>query len=273
MNEQNLRDFEQYLAEQIPGFRVQYKNDSKLMKFLGFMIGPFNNEFMSGYITTWGNSVFFPNKEQYDRDPLNTFVTLTHEFVHLWDSKEHGIWGFQRTYITPQLYMLIPLLAYGILGSALSLGMMVTGYLLAALIAYKSKIFALITFGASMLTALWFGWWASGLWVLLLPAAVGLLFLPSPARTRWEIRGYSMNIGVLRWVLNKKPATAYFDSMRNQFTGPNYLFMSWSKSKIEASLQEAMGNARSGAMQSAGPYKKVYEFLEKNDILADEKRT
>jgi hypothetical protein len=264
----HIPQFERYLKTQIPDFSVEFKDESRLMGLLGFLLGPFNDQFLSRYVTTWGTKVFFPSRAAYKtRLPLNVLMTLSHEFVHLWDSKKHGFWGFKRTYLTPQIYSLIPLLGYAIFGDVLSLGAMIASYLAACFVARKHKLLGQLVFAAGFLCSWGFGYWTSGLWSLLLPVAVGILFLPSPARTQWELRGYTMNIGVLQWLTGREPGDEYFNSMRDHFVGPDYLFMSWDKSKVERALEDSVLRAKSGTLQTSGPYLKVYEFLNKHDIL------
>lgn len=268
IDQTTLADFERFLWVQIPGCRVAYKDKSKLMRFLGFLLNPFNNRFMESCVTTWGSKIYFPSQENYRANALGSFMTLAHEYVHLWDSKERGFWKFHWAYISPQVYFLLPLLAYAVLGSLLPLLALVGGYVLSAFIAYKSRVAAIISLVVSVLGTLTLGWFLSGFWTLLLPAAILLLFLSSSGRTKLELRGYSMNIATLRWLFNQEPTPEYYDAIRAQFTGPSYLFMSWSKASVENSLQSAIKQAAQGSLQSEGPYLKVYEFLEFHGHLA-----
>lgn len=263
-----LSDFERFLWVQIPGCRVVFKDTSKLMKFLGFLLNPFNNRFMTLHITTWGKNIYFPSRADYEANPTSSLVALAHEYVHLWDSREKGFWKFHWAYITPQVYLLLSILCYAVFGSSLSLLALVGGYVFAAFLAYKSKVASIIALVVSVLGALTLGWVFSGFWVFLLTAAVALLFLPSSGRTKLELRGYSMNVAMLRWLFNQEPTPEYYAAIRKQFNGPSYLFMSWNKKHIENSLNGAIQQAAQGSKQAEMPYVKVYEFLEFYDHLS-----
>jgi hypothetical protein len=89
-------------------FRVKFKDKSFFMKFLGVLLF-FNKRFMTGYITTIGNTVYFPSEERYRKYPDNSFSILAHEYVHLCDG---GFW-FSLSFLMPQIFTVFALAAFG----------------------------------------------------------------------------------------------------------------------------------------------------------------
>jgi hypothetical protein len=268
IDESLLSKFEAHLGTSIPGFRVAYKTDSKLMALFGLLLCPFNARFMQEYVTTWGSAIYFPHRDFYVKDPVNTFMVLAHEFVHLSDSQTHGFWKFHLPYVFPQVLALVPLILYGILGSWLSLAILVGGYLLACFLLPKTRPLGYALLGSTILLSIFLGWMLAGLWMLLIPAALVFLFLPSSGRTKWELRAYAVNFALVRWMFNQDPMPSIYDEVRRQFTGPRYLFMCWHRFYIEDSLRAASRQAAAGTLQKEATYQKVYEFLEGNGLLA-----
>lgn len=268
MDTATLEAFEAYIETKVPGFRVAYKEDSKLMSAFGLLLRLSNPKFMSDYITTWGNTIYFPSRTFYEKDALRTLITLSHEFVHLQDAQERGFLAFKGAYASPQIFVLLPLALYAALGGAWPLGLLFCCYLLSSVLAYKSQILGLVTMGVSFLGSLLLGWCLSKFWVLLIPAAFVFLCLPSRGRTLYELRGYAMNFGFIRWVFDQEPTPLYFETVRSQFLGSSYLFMSWSRSSVEKSLQAAIKQAAEGTLQNEGPYREVYAFLASHGLLA-----
>jgi len=71
--------------------------------------------FWTRYTTTVGGHVYFPSRAFYDADKARAFVTLAHEFVHIYDAAQHGRIIFALRYLFPQVTLgLLGLL--GILG-------------------------------------------------------------------------------------------------------------------------------------------------------------
>jgi hypothetical protein len=256
---ETLKAFEGFVAKHIPGFEVRYKDESYLMAILGVLAAPFNRDFATRYTTTWGKRVYFPSREFYRVDPSRSFRILAHEFVHLWDSQEH--WYFKLSYMMPQLLVLVPILVLMFLLGTCSwiLGVPIIGYVLGA--ALRSVHFALFwfVFGVSVIGTgimlVFFGGW--------LPLVVGLVALlclcpwPSPWRTKWELRGYGMNVALARWLYDTTSAKHFF-SIARHFTGPNYFYMCRSLTKILAALGDY--TPRDGVPRDE-PYQRVRAFL------------
>jgi len=108
-DDQNLIKLKAHIAENIPGFEVKAKNESKFVKFLSYLLF-FNKGFMTRYITTLYPRIFIPTLAWEDKNTLSTVIVYAHEYVHLKDRHLMG-WLFNYLYLTPQLYSLFALLA------------------------------------------------------------------------------------------------------------------------------------------------------------------
>lgn len=91
-------------------FNIKYKNQSIFMKFLGILLF-FNKEFMSKYITTIGNTIYFPNEEFVQNNPEPAICILAHELMHIRQAEKYGKIIFSILYLFPQCLALLALLA------------------------------------------------------------------------------------------------------------------------------------------------------------------
>jgi hypothetical protein len=260
-----LKDFETAVWVQVPGFKIDFKDESKLHQVLGFLARPFNAGYMTSFTTTLGNTVAFPSRDFYERSPLSSFIVLAHEFVHLWDQKQ-GAWRFKLTYLFPQVLGLIPLLLYGILAwkSLWLLAVSVFVYLLACAVAPKSKILMSVVLALGLGGTLGLAWWLTGWKVLAFLG--GLVFFgpwPAPGRVRLEQRGYAMSIAVPNWFGYEVSSI----DITNHFTSGEYFFMSWSPAAMNAYYDSTREMIRSGALQGVPPYNIVRDFLYQRGLL------
>lgn len=104
-----IQDFIKYAQQFVPKFRVGFKDKSKFMKFISYLLF-FNKEFMTRYITTIGYTVYVPNETEYNANPDAYEHILTHEFVHMMDYKKYGLL-FSLSYLLPQLLASLSLLS------------------------------------------------------------------------------------------------------------------------------------------------------------------
>lgn len=95
------------IKEEIPDFSVEFKNEDTLQKFICVLLF-FNPGYMTSFTTTLYPKVYFPTKES-EKKP-NFYKTLCHEFVHLVDRRDHGVW-FSISYLFPQILALFSLLS------------------------------------------------------------------------------------------------------------------------------------------------------------------
>lgn len=266
MTPQALEALEAAIHQHVPGFEVQFKDESKIMKVLGQLSCLFNPHFMSDFTTTWGSKVYFPSRAHYTANPQASFSTLAHEFVHLWDGKEHG-WRFRFSYAAPQVYALAPLLLHAFIGSIWPLLLVLGCYAVASAIARRSTVFAWGLFGVGLLSAIILSIILSGLSSFLFIAGVLLLGpWPSKDRTKWELRGYGMNIALHTWSSARAVDDAVIDGITKQFTGSNYWFMSRDRAAVQSSLR-ATGMSASGGDLVETPYRVVYGILIEHGLV------
>ena len=263
LDARTLRDFEEFVRSKVPGFEVQFKDESKLMAVLGFLAAPFNAEFMTRYTTTWGKQVFFPNQSFYQGNPAKSFRILAHELVHLLDGERHAT--FKVSYVFPQWLVVLPLIAFAVLAWPHSWLVLLpfVSYVLACAAAKLSRVLMWIVLGLLLAGTGVLAWWLTGWWAFVLLGSV-LFLIPWPAywRTKWEIHGYGMNV-VLAWVLYQAFSDRYLDAIVKQFTGPGYYFMCWSGAKIRAAMTGYHLRAKSGEiLKGHSVYAAVYDFLQ-----------
>ena len=104
-----LQKFEETIRKDIPDFKIVYKDQSKFMKLLGFLVYPFNPQFMDMFTTTIGNTIYFPTATSYTKSVASSLSILAHEYVHLYDSKPRSLW-FKLSYLFPQILVVLPLI-------------------------------------------------------------------------------------------------------------------------------------------------------------------
>jgi hypothetical protein len=258
-----LSSLQETIKKDIPSFEVVYKDGSFLMRVLALLMSPFNPGFMSKYITTWGTKVYFPSEKFFLENPANSFRILAHEYVHLWDSKEHST--FKLSYLFPQVLAILPLLGFMILAGphCWIAALPVVSYVLACLAGKLTKVLFWVMLVLLLAGTAVLAWMLTG-WASLVLLGV-LLFLgpwPAPWRVKWELRGYGMNGAIAQWVYGDF-TDAYRDAILPQFVGPAYFCMSWSRMKVVASLNDFWQRAKSGELQKEQPYGRVFDLLNK----------
>ncbi len=91
-------------------FDIKYKDESIFMKLLGKLLF-FNKNFMTHYITTIGNTVYFPDRDfikDYDDAAIRV---LAHEMVHVAQKERYGAFLYSLAYLFPQSLVIFSLLA------------------------------------------------------------------------------------------------------------------------------------------------------------------
>lgn len=96
-----------YLATEGIQMKIERKKDSKLMHFIAKLLF-FLPNFMDGYSTTIGNTVYLKDRTWNARNP---FITLAHEAQHIRDNKRMGNVLYVFLYLSPQILALLSLLA------------------------------------------------------------------------------------------------------------------------------------------------------------------
>jgi len=97
------------IRSRIPGFRIQYKDESILSKIIGFLIF-FNRDYMTKYTTTLGDLVKFPSRKFVEENKWKAFKILAHEYVHILDNDKAPVM-FKILYAAPQWLGLLSLVA------------------------------------------------------------------------------------------------------------------------------------------------------------------
>ena len=207
MDMPTLQAFEAEITKTLPKFKLLYKDQTWWMKVINFFVTPFCPSFMTSFITTFGYSVYFPSQAEFTSSPQTSFSVLAHEFVHMMDSKKYPVL-YQLSYAFPQCLAPFVLGAYAIhchLGW-LPVLILFLGLVLGCWAAQKSVAFFFILAGsafvaAAILAILFSHWWA----ILFFGGLALIAPLPSPGRTHWEMRGYTMNLAVQAWTLAPPP--------------------------------------------------------------------
>ena len=91
-------------------FEILYKDESKFMKFLSKILF-FNKTFMTMYVTTIGNKVYFPSRQWMIKHEHEAMSVLAHEIVHIEQSKKFKMAPFAFLYVFPQSLALLSVLA------------------------------------------------------------------------------------------------------------------------------------------------------------------
>jgi hypothetical protein len=97
---ERLNKFHSALQEHLPDLSIKYKDESTLMKLIGYILF-FNKNFMTSFTTTLGQTVYFPNRERVEQSEVHYMATLAHEYVHASDAKAITSVLFGILYLMP----------------------------------------------------------------------------------------------------------------------------------------------------------------------------
>ncbi len=99
ITEAAVEAYEAELAEELRGFAVIYKDESRLQRTIGVLVRPFNKTYMTQYTTVMFGRVYFPSRAwRKRRGPEQIYKTLRHEAVHLRDMRRFPLL-FQISYL------------------------------------------------------------------------------------------------------------------------------------------------------------------------------
>lgn len=254
------------LRRSVPDFQVKFKDESWVQRVIGVVIYPINPKYMTSFLTTFGSTVYFPSRDHFLADPETTLIALSHEFVHISDSKKDPL--FRLKYVFPQAFALLPLILYGLLAGshAWLLALPVLGYVVGAVLCRRSRIAFYLAVALGIFSLGGLGWMLTG-WKLLVMLGLALVGpWPSPWRRDYELRGYGMNIAILQWMYGEvaKDATTFYI---REFTGPHYFYMCRNAAYLERAFEATRQQAKMGALQELPPYGVVYDFLNANRFV------
>jgi hypothetical protein len=97
---ERFNKFHSYLQQYLPNFKIKYKDESALMKILGYVLF-FNKSFMTSFTTTLGQTVYFPSRTKVEKNEVQYMSTLAHEYVHARDANAITSVLFGFLYLIP----------------------------------------------------------------------------------------------------------------------------------------------------------------------------
>lgn len=89
--------------------KIKFKKESLLMKFLCKVLF-FNKKFSNSFVTTIGKTIYFPNEQKY-QDETYCIPLVSHEYVHISDSKKYFPF-FEFLYLFPQVLFLFSFFSF-----------------------------------------------------------------------------------------------------------------------------------------------------------------
>ena len=107
--EARLKLLERKISQQIPRFRVGWKDTTLWQRIIGALVF-FNRSYMIDYVSTFYPVVYWPTEDAYKSNPWESFKILSHEYVHLDDARKQRLW-FPFSYIMPHWLVLCASLA------------------------------------------------------------------------------------------------------------------------------------------------------------------
>src|SRR5687767_7869597 len=108
-HEAMLRDLEQHIAADIPGYANIVKEHSRLMQFFAALVWVFNRHFISDYVTTIGTTVYVPHTVR--NRPDMEWRALAHEWLHLQSFRSRGPILFALAYLFPASLSVLSILS------------------------------------------------------------------------------------------------------------------------------------------------------------------
>lgn len=102
--------FEEVTKVHAPEAKIVKKQDSFLMKLIGFILKPVNSRFMESYITTIGTTIYVPDRFFLSSEEDRSLAVLAHETQHIIDYKKNPVL-FILGYLFPQNLALLSLLS------------------------------------------------------------------------------------------------------------------------------------------------------------------
>ena len=105
LTKQDLLDYKALLESDL-GLKVVEKTTSRFMKALARLLF-FNKNFLEGYITIIGKTIYWPNMDKtFGDNPVSDFSTIFHEGQHGDDQKRLPVL-YELAYISPQIFGLL----------------------------------------------------------------------------------------------------------------------------------------------------------------------
>lgn len=91
-----------------PNLQIKYKDQDPFMKVLSTLLF-FNPSFKNNFITTIGETIYWPSQQFVQDNPQSVSEIFIHECTHMYDEKRLGSVVFKLGYLFPQV-LALPLL-------------------------------------------------------------------------------------------------------------------------------------------------------------------
>lgn len=117
-NQEQFTALYKEISKRHPKFSIKRKETNSFMKFLFeiSLMRLWNKNFMTNYITTIGNTIYWP-MDHRDVIPVGAlqsdFDILAHEYMHIFDRQRQGTFVYTLSYLFPQWLALLSLGAIG----------------------------------------------------------------------------------------------------------------------------------------------------------------
>lgn len=86
------------LSAELPGFRVAFKDESRVHRWVARLMRPWNPTYLTEYATVFRRTVWVPSRAWYDTaSPAAMILLLRHEAVHLRDMRRFPVF-FELSY-------------------------------------------------------------------------------------------------------------------------------------------------------------------------------
>lgn len=99
---------------------IKPKSESKLLNFLNPIVSIFNKNFMSDYVTTIGNTIWYPDGWLDKNDFKSRLQTVIHECIHIKQGKSQPNFIHEFLYLFPQSLSILSL--FSLLSVPLGMG-------------------------------------------------------------------------------------------------------------------------------------------------------
>lgn len=120
--------FDSVTKRHAPEAKVVSKSASRLMRAIGFVLKPFNPEFMTAYITTVGQTIYVSD-DFSEQDEFQALSVIAHETQHIIDYQKNPFL-FTVGYLFPQCLALFALLGvFGFFNPWMFLWLLALGFL------------------------------------------------------------------------------------------------------------------------------------------------
>lgn len=87
----NYYEFLGMLIQKFPKFKIKFKQESAIQKFIGFAVSPFAPGYLHESCSSHKYSIYFPSRQFVEDNYERALRLLMHEYVHMYDYTYEGI--------------------------------------------------------------------------------------------------------------------------------------------------------------------------------------